>query len=148
MMKKSFAQKVREAVSELGEFTIDELSNKLNVQAYKDNERLRLAVKSLRKHREIISIKRGLYKYQGKQKPLVKIARIWRAMRIKVYFTLQDVVRLSGASESHARKYIKYLIGKGFVEHVTGKGYTGKLYRLVDPDNAPLEHPKLDKKKR
>lgn len=148
MMKKSFAQKTRESARGLGEFTLQELSKNMNIQSYKDNERLRCRVKDLRKNQEIISIRRGLYRYQGKQGPLVKIARVWRAMRIKVYFTLQDVVRLSGASESHARKYIKYLMGKGFVEYVSGQGYGGKLYKLVDPDNAPLEHPKLDKKKR
>jgi len=147
-MSESFAQRVRKAANELGEFTIDELGKELNIQTYKDSEKLGWAVRDLRKNKEIVSVKKGLYKYQGKQGPLVKIARIWRAMRIKVYFTHQDVVRLSGASVSHARKYIKYLIGKGLVAYVSGQGYTGRLYRLVDPDNAPLEHPKLDKEKR
>ena len=68
---------------------------------------------------------------------------MWRAMRIKGTFTQKDIMRLTGASRPHVKKYVRYLRRQGLVEAVAGQDYVRGLYRLKDPDNAPLEHPKV-----
>jgi hypothetical protein len=40
------------------------------------------------------------------------------------------------------KKYFIFLKKKGFIIAVSGNGYSEGVYRLADPDNAPLEHPK------
>jgi len=95
----------------------------------------------LKRQGEVASIKRGHYRYQEKKKPLSQQAKIWRAIRIKEYFTRRDIVKLSGASDIYVRRYLNFLKGEGFVEHIAGWGYKNALYRLIDPATAPLEKP-------
>ena len=142
-MAERFIDRIREAVKELGEFTINDLTVELHVCTYKEKDRIRRAVKCLKKYKEVVSIGPGFYRYQGqgKQKPLKKIVKMWRGMRIKEYFTRQDIVRLSGASKIHVKKYFIFLKREGFISPVSGRGYKEGLFRLSDPDNAPLEHP-------
>ena len=144
-MAETYAQKVRQAATTLGEFTVDDLAASLTVQTYKERESLRCVLRDLKKSKEIILLTPGFFGYQGKQGRLTKVAKMWRAMRIKKYFTRQDIARLSGASETHVRRYIIFLCDKGFIVHVSGQGCKGELYRLADPDNAAYEHPKLEK---
>ena len=147
-MRESFLQKVRQAAIELGEFTINDLTIALPVCTYEDKEKARRSVKSLKRSGEAISLRPGLYRYIGKDKTLNKLARMWRAMRIKGYFTRQDIGRLSGASKTHVHKYFMYLERKGIIENSSGgRGYKGGVYCLIDQDNAPLEHPKIPKYK-
>jgi hypothetical protein len=72
---------------------------------------------------------------------------MWRAMRIKEYFTRRDIMKLSGASYAYVLNYFSFLSNKGFINHVSGKGFKKALYRLSDFDNVPLEHPKYQDNK-
>ncbi|MFC1867671.1 hypothetical protein ACFL0H_06010 [Thermodesulfobacteriota bacterium] len=148
-MEKSLMQKIREVVNDLDDFDIDHLTVALHVQTYEGREKIRRAVKGLKKLKEVETIRPGLYRYKGKQGPLSLIAKMWRAIRIKERFTLRDIVRLSGASKTHAHKYFKYLEGKGIIANCSGdRRYSDGLNNLVDPDNAPLDHPKMPLKNR
>lgn len=146
-MKISFTENVRRTVSKLGEFTIDELATSLSVQAYGDKARVRRVVKCLKWKGEVISIRTGLFKYQGKEKSLNKQAKIWRAIRIKEYFTRFDVVKLSEASDEYVKRYFTFLKRKGFIDHVSGRGAKGGLYRLLEPEKAPIDHPVYNRRK-
>ena len=147
-MKESFLQRVRQSAINLGEFTINDLTIALPVCTYAEKEKARWSVKSLKRSGEVISVRPGLYRYIGKDKTLNKLARIWRAMRIKGYFTRQEIGRLSGASKTHVHKYFMYLERKGIIENSSGgRSYQVGIYCLIDPDNAPLEHPKMPKYK-
>jgi len=135
-------QNVRQAAFDLGEFSVDDLVTTLDARTYKEVSQIKAIASRLRREKEIASITPGLYRYQEKEKPLTKIAKMWRAMRIKGHFTQQDIVKLSGASRSHVKQYVIFLKRAGFITYVSGRGYTEGLYRLIDPDNAPLGHPK------
>jgi hypothetical protein len=104
-------------------------------------------VKCLKWKGEIVSIRRGFFKYQGKEKPLNKQAKIWRAIRIKEYFTRFDIVRLSEASDEYVKRYFTFLKRKGFIVHVSGRGAKGGLYRLLEPEKAPINHPVFNRRK-
>lgn len=140
-MIENFTQKVRQAAIELGEFTGDDLADRVPAFTYKDKGRIRKAVQELRKSGEVISIKKALYRYGGKRRPLSKQARIWRAIKIKEYFTRRDIVQLSGASDVYVKRYFTFLKRKAFIEHISGRGYKGGLYCLTDSMKAPLDHP-------
>jgi len=140
-MFKTLRQKVRQIASGLVDFTAYDLGSALNMSTKKELRKIRIVVKDLKFKKEIISLRRGFYRYQERPKALNKTAKMWRAIRIKEYFTRQDILKLSGASKSYVANYIKYLVSKGFISHVSGNGFKGKLYCLNDPDTAPLHHP-------
>ena len=104
-MSETFTQRVREAASKLRNFTIDDLAAPLCVRTYKDRARVRRVVKYLKRNNEIGSIRAGLFQYRRKDKPLSKQAKMWRAIRIKEYFSRFDVVKLSGASDEYVKRY-------------------------------------------
>ena len=142
-MAETFAQQVRQVASELGEFTVDDLVSRVPVSTYKEKKKVRSVAQGFEKSGEITLLGPGLYRYQAKQTPLSKVARMWRAMKIKGYFTRQDLVKLCGASEGHVEKYVYFLKRGGFIAHVAGQGYEHALYCLIDPENAPLKHPEM-----
>jgi len=140
-MRDGFTEKLRQSAIELGEFSINDLAHKIPVYTYKDKHKIIRVLGVLKRQGEVASIKRGHYRYQEKKKPLSQQAKIWRAIRIKEYFTRRDIVKLSGASDIYVRRYLNFLKGEGFVEHIAGWGYKNALYRLIDPATAPLEKP-------
>ena len=140
-MAETFSKKVRQAASKLGDFSCEDIALALNAYEKKEKLRIREVVKYLKRTKKIIILRRGFYRYNVKQKPLTKIAKIWRAMRIKEYFTHRDIERLAGASNTHVRKYFTYLKKAGFIYCVSDNGHKADLFGLVEPDKAPLQHP-------
>jgi hypothetical protein len=53
-MTVKYAQKVRQAAIELGEFTIDDLAERVGIYTYKDNERFVVTIRYFKKVKEII----------------------------------------------------------------------------------------------
>ena len=146
-MTVKYAQKVREAAIELGGFTIGDLAERVGIYTYKDRERFLVTIRYFKKIKEIILLGSGLYSYQGRQGPLTKAAKMWRAMRIKEYFTRRDIMKLSGASYAYVLNYFSFLSNQGFIIRVSSKGFKDALYRISDFDNVPLEHPKCQAKR-
>ena len=140
-MAETFKAKVRQAAFELVHFSANDLASALNIHTEEDMRKLRTVIGGLKFKKELVSLRRGFYCYQEKQKPLGQIAKMWRAIRIKEYFTRRDIKRLSGASEGYVANYFKHLVRKGFIGHVSGRGFKERLYRLNNPGAAPLKHP-------
>ncbi len=140
-MGKTLTQKIRQAAFDLGDFNSLDLAKALNINTEKELRKMRVAVRELKYRKEIISLRRGFYRYQGKQKPLNKTAKMWRAIRIKERFTRQDIKKLSGASKNYVVAYLNFLVKAGFICHISGRGFKGKLYCLIEPESAPLNHP-------
>lgn len=140
-MAETFSKKVRQAASKLGDFSCEDIALALNAHEKKEKLRIREVVKCFKRTKKIIILRRGFYRYNVKQKPLTKIAKIWRAMRIKEYFTRRDIKRLSGASDTHVRKYFTYLKKAGFIYCVSDNGRKADLFSLAEPDKAPLQYP-------
>jgi len=147
-MVENLTQKVRQAAIELDEFTSNDLTDLIPVFTYKDRDKIRKVIQELKKSGEIVLIREGLYRYEGKKRPLSKQARIWRAIIIKEYFIRRDIVKLSGASDDYVKRYLTFLKGRGFIEHISGQGYKDGLYRLTDPKTAPLDHPIFNSNRR
>ena len=139
-MPEPLAQKVREAAAELGRFTAKDLVVFLNYKG-KSIIKIRKAIDYLKKWGHVVSLRPGFYLYQDKQKPLMKIEKMWRGILIKEYFTRQDILKLSGASFRYVERYFSFLKREGLITHVSGSGYKNGLYCLTDPDTAPLERP-------
>ena len=142
-MAETFSQKVREVAIELGEFTVDALASKLPIRVYRGIKNVRNVVQGFEKSGEIVLLRQGLYRYQGRQEPLSKVAKMWRAMRIKECFTRRDLMMLTETSIGHVKRYVFFLKCEGYIEHVSGQGHKKALYRLADPDNAPQKHPQM-----
>jgi len=109
----------------------------------KELREARSAIKRLIREKEIVPDGPGQYRYQVVTRRFPKLARIWRAMRIKGSFTQQEIVKLTGASRIHVKKYVIHLKKQGLVEVESGQGYEKGVFRLKDPAGAPLEHPKM-----
>ena len=142
-MSETFSQKVRQAASKLGNFSCGDIALALNAHEKKEKLRIREAINYLKRTKQVIALSRGFYRYKIIQKPLTNIAKMWRAMKIKEYFTRHDIERLSGASDTHVRKYLIYLKRAGFIYCVKNNGSKADLFGLTEPDKAPLQHPIL-----
>ena len=142
-MAETFPQKVKQAASKLGDFSCEDIALALNAHEKKEKLRIREVIKYLKRTNRIAILKRGFYRYKINQKPLTKIAKIWRAIKIKEYFTRGDIERLSGASNTYVRKYFIYLKKAGFIYRVSDNGHKADLFGLVETDKAPLQHPIL-----
>lgn len=140
-MAETFPQKVRQAALRLGDFSCEDIALALNAHEKKEKVRIRETINYLKRTKQVIALRRGFYRYKIYQKPLTNIAKMWRAMKIKEYFTRFDIERLSGASGTHVRKYFIYLKNAGFIYCVKNNGHKADLFGLVEPDNAPLQHP-------
>jgi hypothetical protein len=141
-MGRIYAQTVREAVKELAEFSFDELIDKLHPTTFEGLRDIKRALSRFCREGEVAALGSDRYSYVGKKK-LTKLEKMWRAMRITGQFTRQDIVRLTGASGIHVKKYFIFLKRNGFIVPVSGRGYRGGIFKLADPDKAPLEHPRL-----
>lgn len=140
-MAETFSKKVRQAASKLGDFSCEDIALALNARENKEKLRIREIINYLKRTKQVIALRRGFYRYKINQKPLTNIAKMWRAMKIKEYFTRPDIERLSGASDTHVRKYFIYLKKAGFIYRISNNGHKADLFGLVEPDKAPLQHP-------
>lgn len=148
-MAEKLAHRIRQAASVLKDFDINDIAVLLKVMTFKEKARIRAGVKGLMRAGEVKALRPGFYRYLGKQGAFPMTGRMWRAMRIKEVFTWRDLVTISGASKTHAHKYIRFLEQKGHIENINGdRSYRSGAYRLVDPDKAPLDHPRLPKRKK
>lgn len=148
-MTETLAQKVRNAASRFEEVTVDDICEALNVRTYIEKKRVKQAIKDLKKQDELISLQPGRYRYQIKQTDFVLLERMWRAIRIKGSFTKRDIKKLSEATYPYVDYYFRFLEKAGFIARISGgRGYRTVLFALIDPDKAPLDHPKIRRRDR
>ena len=142
-MPETVTQRVRKTAFDLGEFTMDQLEEAVPVKTVRELHAARQVIKRFIKEKEIVPDGPNRYRYQVVTRRFPKLARMWRAMRFKGNFTQQEIVKLTGASRTHVKKYVIHLKKQGWLEHTAGQGYEGGHYQLKDPDRAPLVHPKM-----
>jgi hypothetical protein len=144
-MGQKLAKQIREAAVELVQFTIHDLADRLCIRSYAEKARLKGGLKGLKKTGEIVSVQPGIFRYKMRQRPFSMTEKMWRAIIIKGRFTWRDLVLLSGASRSHAHKYLRFLEQKGIIRSIsTSRKYSEGCYILIEPEKAPLEHPVLE----
>ena len=114
-----------------------------DTQAARDLVRKRC--NQLVKSGELVRIAPGRYRYNRAAAPVrdaEMITRMWRALRSsKPGFSVADIARISGASYSHACKYLQFLRDEGAVKQ-HGRDANTILYRLAasarERKDAPL----------
>ena len=139
---------VRDKALMFEKFTYEDINNSIRLRVKNKNEKVRNSIRALRRTGEVKSIRRGLYQFCQIQKPLSLMEKMWRAMRIKEFFTCYDICKLTGASTNYVKQYVRYLKRKGFVSSAEDAGIQEGIYRLNDPEGAPLKHPAIPWKKR
>lgn len=77
----------------------------------------------------------------GKPRPGRVRHKIWRSMRVMRRFTIPDLCRTSGASETNVRKFVRNLLTHGYIAK-TGtyhRGHAGQYqgYRIAI-DTGPI----------
>ncbi|MEW6666224.1 MAG: hypothetical protein AB1512_13525 [Thermodesulfobacteriota bacterium] len=143
-MSGKLSQRAREAAKDFGEFTVDDLILRLSAKTYREKKDIQSAISRFCKYGEVLLLRPGLYRYEGKQ-ALSLTQKIWRAMMIKGQFTKKDLVRLSGASFSRVNNYVGFLKRSGIVNRAAKLTGNTALYSLSDAERAPLNHPRMKK---
>ncbi|MFZ0928125.1 MAG: hypothetical protein WAN11_05975 [Syntrophobacteraceae bacterium] len=131
---------IRNAAAKLIEFTIDELAEELHISSHKALHAVWAAMRAFRISGLVEKTAPGTFRYKGHMLGSLKM-KMWRAMLVKGRFSQSDIVTLSGATRIYVRRFLLLLRSKQVVMHVSGRGYSGAIYGLVDPDSAPLEPP-------
>jgi len=140
-MKVSLTQRqIREAAARLGEFSLEDLREALDLPICGTYRAISDSLKAFRRWGHLKKVGPDLYRYVDKR-GFSKKGKMWRAMLIRSEFTRKDVARLAGCSLDYVNKYFACLQRQGWVTLVSKEGHKDGVYRLVDPDKAPLEHP-------
>ena len=146
-MRVSFTEKVRQAAQRLkkrGEepFGTGDVGHEMFIQTREDHKKMLNAVYELRKQDEIISVARGRYEYVPKSTRQLK-DKLWRVVRAKRKFTLDDLVELTGAKRIYCKEFVALLIRRGIVRKITSPGVLA-VYRMIEDPGPELE-PDRDK---
>lgn len=133
-------RQIREAAARLGEFSLEDLREALELPTCGTYRVISSALKAFKQGGHLEKLGPKQYRYTDKRE-FSKKGKMWRAMLIKPEFTRKDVARLAGCSLDYVNKYFAFLQRQGWVALILKEGHNDGLYRLVDPENAPLEHP-------
>ena len=132
--------KIRSAAARLIEFTLDELMEVLHVSSRKGRHLVQKAIGDYGRSGLIEKTGTETLRYKGHTLGSLRM-KMWRAILIKGKFTQRDIVVLSGASRNYVRMFFAHLKKAGAIKHISGRGYEESLFRLIDPESAPLECP-------
>ena len=136
--------KIREAAKGMDTFRVPDLGEKLEVQDYRELQRIRDTIKDMLRRREIEAVTRGVYRYAatgdvGRQTRVFR--KMCRAMHVKGNFTVNEIAMLTDGDVSYCRVTIKDLMAKGHLSetgHRKGSARMERCYRVVDRDRFYL----------
>lgn len=140
-MKGSFADRVRTAARELGadgkEFSLSELGDKAGIQEYRDNKRVRSAVRDLVLGGELARVGKGTYRCSArKRKPQKQEVMWWHLKRGAV--TVEHLQEMADVSADYAREWLENLVSAG-----VARAYPNGRYQLVkDVQEMPVNEAK------
>jgi DNA-binding IclR family transcriptional regulator len=134
-MQESFAGKVRQVIMGTpGEFTVNEISERLGIALPKSRKRLHTALRDLRRAGEIERRREGVYALAA-MRPSRKPQRrevMWRILRARRAVSVADLQELAGVSRNYAEEWLRMLLRKGVVTR------DGGSFRIVsDPVAMP-----------
>jgi hypothetical protein len=138
----SFTEKIRQAAQRLKErgkepFETSDLGHEAGVRTQAEHKKMVNAVHEMRKTGEIVSVSRGRYQYIGRKKQYRK-DKMWRVIRAKRTFSLDDLAELGGASRLYCKEFVALLIRRGIVKKISKPGVLA-VYRLVEDPGPGLE---------
>ena len=139
MAHQSFAQKVKDAVSEAslsrgGEVTTSRLSILLGIMTAKDHKRLLNTLSELTTSGRIVRIRQGVYGPAESRIP-DKREVMWWLLRHRRTVTVDDLVELAGAAESYAVEWLHMLAKRNIVVNCDRQTPSGSpAWRLLNTD--------------
>ncbi len=135
-MKNSFADKVRQALINLGggvkPVSNDTLAEYLDLVGDRDKRPMYMALRDLCRSGEAQRVAPGRHLYKGKTGgPDIRSA-MWSVLRMRKTVNLDDLQELAGASRHYASQFMILLVRRGVVERI--RRGSNWIYRLVqDP---------------
>lgn len=126
-----------------GPFHQQEIAAALDLVFDVDKEPMYRAMRDFVRRGEVERLSTGVYRYIGTTSKTFSAEareRIWKAIRAARAFTLDELVRVSGAGKTYCREYLNILMRHGAVVNATKKPQEG-YYRLIkDLGPALPEH--------
>ena len=146
-MRDSFANKVRIMAQEFRvagrTFTPADIGEKLEVQTYREKNRVHDAIRQMVGAGEIQRVSRGVYGYSGKpNQPISKEKIMWNYFRMRMKcgasVTLEELQPAADVSKRYAYEWLAFLVESGFVKNHGN----GKFQLLKDPVEMPVNEAK------
>jgi len=151
-MRETFADKVRKLCRELGaagrEFGTDELAERLDMVFAQHKKPLYKALHDFEKCGEIQRVRRGVYRYKGKNKPPETQERMWRILRARRKVTVTDLQELAGADANYAREWLRMLGRNGVVKKAATTDGAFVFRMVSDPVVMPRNEKKAERLRR
>jgi len=151
MKRTGLAGRVREALRSLGgggkEITCPALARELDMVSNKEKQTLYRALRDFVASGEVTRIRRGVYIYNGKNRPQELQAIMWRYLRANRTVTIDDLVAIAGASHNYAAEWVYMLERRKILAKIRTAG--ARKYRLIsDPVIMPENKSKARKLRR
>ena len=148
MKRIGLAAKIREAMRTLGsggrEVTNSALAEELGMVFDNEKRVLYRALRDFRRSGETTRIRRGVYIYNGRNKPPQLQEIMWRFLRARKVVTIDDLREISGASKNYAMEWMRMLQKHELVKVIR----TGNLrkYQLISDQVAVPQNDEKAKK--
>ena len=123
---------VREVLKNLGQASLRQIREILNLTDQSGTNQVYRAVYDLVKSGEARRVMEGLYAYQKpRYQAPKKLGKIWRAIRSSRQFTLNDIVLLTGAGHDYIGQYLNHLKKEGYIVPIGNKKGGQLTYRTT-----------------
>jgi hypothetical protein len=146
-MKKTFAGKVRVAAEAIQksscQVTCEALEAACEIGTRKERDRLYDTIGDFCRRGEMQRVKRGVYRYAGRQKSPEKQQVMWRYLRSSRSFggvTMEELREVAGASVDYVLEWLAALVTRGVVKSTEGDPTRWQLL------HDPIEMPENDEK--
>ena len=144
-MKKTFAGKVREIIQgSPGPVGTQEIAERLDLVFDKEKQPLYQALRDLVSSGEIEKIKKGVFRYKGKQGPAQFQEIMWRFLRSRKKVTIDDLIEISRAEKSYVKEWLQMLVRREIVR----KYKNGNYLMIKDPVDMPRNEEKAQRLRR
>lgn len=149
MVRTGMAAEIRQVARSLAgadpnnEVSYRQIFKALGANTEAEKARVRSAVSEFVKRGEFVRTSPGLFRFQrvelGKrERPILE--KIWRAMRIRNDFTIEEIILRTDASRAHIEKYLKSLLKEGLVARHGKKGQHSR-FRVTSRGREHKETP-------
>jgi hypothetical protein len=144
-MKKTFAGKVRTIIQgTLGPITTKEIALRLDLVSDKEKQPLYQTLRDFVSNGEIEKIRKGVFRYKGKQVPAQFQEIMWRVLRSRRKVTVDDLIEISSAGRPYVREWLQMLVRREIVR----KHANGTYLMIKDPVDMPRNEDKAAKLRR
>lgn len=144
-MKETFAGKIRKIIAAYpGEFRTQDIAVRLDLVFAGDKQPLYQALKDFVLTGEIEKIRKGVFRYKGKQGTPQFQEIMWRVLRSRRKVTVDDLIEISGAREIYVKEWLRMLMRREIVR----KYKNGNYLIIKDTVDMPRNEKKAQRLRR